>query len=68
MLGFSRFFAKRWTFYIDLDGTIRKIDKSVDPAHHGEEIARTLSELEFPKAGDDAGPPRGPGQSSSPGG
>ena len=56
VLGLTRFFAKRWTFYIDLDGTVRKIDKSVDPAHHGEEIARTLAELEFQTPVDAAGP------------
>jgi peroxiredoxin Q/BCP len=56
VIGLSRFFAKRWTFYIDLDGTVRKIDKSVDPAQHGEEIARTLTELEFQKSDPTASP------------
>ena len=52
VLNLSRFFAKRRTFYIDSEGIVRKIDKSVDPADHGEEIARTLAELGFPKSGE----------------
>ena len=42
-------YAKRWTFYIDKQGTIRKVDKKVDPATHGQEVVRTLGSLGFPK-------------------
>jgi peroxiredoxin Q/BCP len=52
--GFGGLFAKRWTFYIDKDGVIREIDKSVSTATAGQDIARKLGELGFPKrkAGD----------------
>ena len=42
-------YAKRWTFYIDKQGTVRKVDKNVDPATHGQEVVRTLGALGFPK-------------------
>jgi peroxiredoxin Q/BCP len=52
--GFGGLFAKRWTFYIDRDGVIREIDKNVSTATAGQDIARKLGELGFPKrkAGD----------------
>jgi peroxiredoxin Q/BCP len=43
-------YARRWTFYIDPEGRIRHIDKSVDVATAGQDIARTLETLGFPKA------------------
>jgi peroxiredoxin Q/BCP len=43
-------YARRWTFYIDEDGRIREIDKDVDVATAGQDIARTLETLGFPKA------------------
>ena len=43
-------YARRWTFYIDESGRIREIDKSVDVASAGQDIARTLEKLGFPKA------------------
>lgn len=46
--GFGGLFAKRWTFYIDKDGVIREIDKSVSTATAGLDIARKLGELGFP--------------------
>jgi len=46
--GFGGLFAKRWTFYIDKDGVIREIDKSVSTATAGQDIARKLGELGFP--------------------
>ena len=42
-------YTKRWTFYIDENGVIRKIDKNVSPGSHGQEVVKTLSELGFPK-------------------
>ena len=43
------FFAKRWTFYIDASGTIREIDRDVSTKTAGQDIARKLGELGFPK-------------------
>ena len=42
-------YARRWTFYIDRDGVIRAIDKDVDVSSAGQDIARKLGELGFPK-------------------
>ena len=39
--------AKRWTFYIDPDGIVRKIDKNVSTSTAGQDIARTLEELGY---------------------
>ena len=50
VLGLTRLFAKRWTFYIDESGRIRQIDKNVDVATAGQDIARNLETLGFPKA------------------
>ena len=47
MLGY----ANRWTFYIDAEGVIRKIDKSVDPRTAGETLVRNLEALQVPKSG-----------------
>jgi peroxiredoxin Q/BCP len=47
--GLGGFFAKRWTFYIDADGTIREIDRDVSTASAGQDIARRLDALGFPK-------------------
>ena len=47
--GFAKGFAKRWTFYVDKDGTIVKIDKEVKPETAGVELAKNLEALGFPK-------------------
>jgi peroxiredoxin Q/BCP len=47
--GFGGLFAKRWTFYIDADGAIRAIDREVSTQTAGQDIARKLGELGFPK-------------------
>ena len=47
--GFGGLFAQRWTFYVDRDGVIREIDKNVSTATAGQDIARKLGELGFPK-------------------
>jgi peroxiredoxin Q/BCP len=36
---------ERWTFYIDKDGIIRAIDKSVKAGQHGADVAAKLAEL-----------------------
>jgi peroxiredoxin Q/BCP len=45
MLGY----AKRWTFYIDIDGIILKIDKGVSPSSAGKDLVMNLKELNYPK-------------------
>jgi peroxiredoxin Q/BCP len=39
--------AKRWTFYIGKDGVIRYVDKGVQTASAGKDIAKKLGELGF---------------------
>jgi peroxiredoxin Q/BCP len=43
-------FAKRWTFYIDADGVIQKIDKDVDPRSAGADLLANLEALNVPRA------------------
>jgi peroxiredoxin Q/BCP len=47
--GIGALFAKRWTFYIDKDGTVVAIDKNVNTAAAGADIAKKLGELGYPK-------------------
>ena len=47
--GFAKGFAKRWTFYVDKNGTIVKIDKQVKPETAGKVLAKNLEALGFPK-------------------
>jgi len=42
-------YAKRWTFYVDKDGVVRFVDKSVNTSSAGADIAKKLDELGFPK-------------------
>ena len=42
-------YASRRTFYIDIDGIIRKIDSNVSPATAGEDLVKNLEALNFPK-------------------
>ena len=49
VLGLGGLFAKRWTFYIGVDGRIAAIDKDVDVKTAGQDIARKLGELGFAK-------------------
>ena len=42
-------FANRWTYYIDTDGTILKIDKETNPATAGRDLVQTMDDLGFPK-------------------
>ena len=42
-------FANRWTYYIDKDGSILKIDKETNPATAGRDLVRTMEELGFSK-------------------
>jgi len=49
VLGFAGLYAKRWTYYIDMDGVIRHIDKDVDTDTAGQDVAKRLEALGFPK-------------------
>lgn len=42
--------AKRWTFYIDQEGVIQRIDRDVKPRTAGETLVRSLQELGAPLA------------------
>lgn len=48
-------FAKRWTFYIDPNGTIVKIDRQVDPRRAGAQLVENLRALQVPAANAAAG-------------
>ena len=41
--------ARRWTYYTDAAGVIRAIDPEVETGTAGQDIARTLEALGFPK-------------------
>jgi peroxiredoxin Q/BCP len=47
--GFGGLYARRWTFYIDRDGVVREIDRDVKVESAGQDIARKLAELGFPR-------------------
>jgi peroxiredoxin Q/BCP len=49
VVGLTGLFAKRWTFYVDASGKIREIDRNVSTSTAGQDIARKLGELGFPK-------------------
>lgn len=55
--GFGGLFAKRWTFYIDPDGIVRYVDKSVNTGSAGQDIAKRLGELGFPRKAPPAATP-----------
>ncbi len=42
-------YAARHTFYIDIEGIIRMIDKNVSPATAGKDLVKNLEGLGFPK-------------------
>jgi peroxiredoxin Q/BCP len=48
-------FSQRWTFYVDKEGKIAHIDKSVRPATSAEDMIAKLGELKVAKAGAHAG-------------
>jgi peroxiredoxin Q/BCP len=49
VLALGGLYARRWTFYIDAAGKISAIDREVNVETAGQDIARTLGELGFPK-------------------
>lgn len=42
---------RRWTFFIDREGILRHIEKSVDAAAHGAQVVKKLEELGVPQVG-----------------
>ncbi len=42
-------YARRVTFYVDAEGTVRAVDEDVRPESAGSDMARKLGELGFPK-------------------
>ena len=57
VLALGGLYARRWTFYIDPAGVIRKIDQNVSPETAGADLVRTLQELGFPRVSDAATSP-----------
>jgi len=49
VLALGGLYARRWTFYIDVEGRVRAIDKKVSPASAGVDMLQKLEELGFPK-------------------
>lgn len=49
VIGLGGLYARRWTFFIDRAGVVRYIDRDVDTATHGQDVARRLGELGFPR-------------------
>lgn len=45
----ERGFARRWTFFIEPGGTIRHVQKDVNVLTAGEDVARELERLGFPR-------------------
>lgn len=52
----ERGYARRWTFYIDPEGIIRKIDKEVNPAEAGRQLVANLEALGVPPAREGTAP------------
>ncbi len=50
VLALGGLYARRWTFYIDENGRILQIDKDVNTATAGQDIARTLETLGVARA------------------
>ena len=40
-------YANRWTFYIDIDGNVARIDKTVSPRTAGADLVNNMKELGF---------------------
>lgn len=49
VLGLAGLYAKRWTFYIDPEGVIQAIDRSVRVGGAGRDLAEYLGDLDFPR-------------------
>lgn len=51
----ERGFANRWTYYIDAEGVVVKIDKSTNPSSAGKDLADSMAALGFPRVAQSAG-------------
>lgn len=51
----DRGFANRWTYYIDAQGIVVKIDKSTNPSSAGKDLADSMADLGFPRVAQSAG-------------
>jgi len=40
---------RRWTYYINEQGILVKIDKAINPSSAGADLARTIEQLKFPR-------------------
>ena len=49
VLGMGGLYSRRWTFYIDAEGILREIDKSVSPTTAGTDMISKLESLGFAK-------------------
>ena len=49
VLALGGLYTRRWTYYIDAEGVVRRIDKDVSPSTAGADMLRTLDELGIPK-------------------
>lgn len=49
VIGFGGLFARRWTYYIDREGVVRDVDKSVNVETAGQDVAAHLESLGFQK-------------------
>lgn len=47
--------ANRWTYYIDAQGVVVKIDKSTNPSSAGKDLADSMAALGFPRVTQSAG-------------
>ena len=43
--------ARRWTYYIGADGTIKDVDREVKPASAAPDVVQRLESLKIPKKG-----------------
>ncbi|MCP5045281.1 MAG: peroxiredoxin family protein, partial [bacterium] len=46
--GLAGLYAKRWTFFIDPEGIVQAIDRSVRVGNAGRDLAEFLEDLDFP--------------------
>ncbi|MFK7897071.1 MAG: redoxin domain-containing protein [Myxococcota bacterium] len=56
VLGMGGLYSRRWTFYIDAEGILRDIDKSVSPGTAGVDMVGKLEALGFAKRKTDESP------------
>ncbi len=45
----ERGFANRWTFFIDPEGVVARIDREVDPSTAGTDLVKHLEALDVPR-------------------